>query len=259
MAGNTEPEHFSNRRVQMLQEQEARVMAEATARASKARADAAGRALDAARANLVRMDPTGKLAQLSVVTDHNDFLKDYMPRDTEHTRHGFPMKKSALGLARKATRPTLAAPPAPTRPVRWTRDGAAAGAKFDKEAPDPSACTSRPPPTDTIICPTDKGAGDILYALTPGMHEVEVVVPDGVGPGEEIKFDVRPDDDNDDDDDEDAEDDDDEHFCGIQGGRMKSRRRSRRKKSIVKKKKKRTKKKIILNRKPKKRRSTKKA
>ena len=43
--------------------------------------------------------------------------------------------------------------------------------------------------TLTVTCPEGIAAGDTLYVQTPDMEEIEIAVPDGVGPGEE--FDVE--------------------------------------------------------------------
>ena len=41
--------------------------------------------------------------------------------------------------------------------------------------------------TLTVVCPEGVSAGDMLYVSTPDGDEVEVAVPEGVGPGDEFE------------------------------------------------------------------------
>ena len=41
--------------------------------------------------------------------------------------------------------------------------------------------------TLTVVCPEGVSAGDLLYVSTPDGDEVEVAVPEGVGPGDEFE------------------------------------------------------------------------
>lgn len=64
---------------------------------------------------------------------------------------------------------------------------------FDVEAGEPfyeSAATEEQTETLLVACPTDSAPGDVLVVTTSTGQDVEVAIPDGVGPGDEFEVTV---------------------------------------------------------------------